>query len=330
MILLLSSDGDFSTDLVIQWLKSFGYTSYFRLNLLDLVEKDVEIDPAEGTFSLNGERIALNTINVVWYRRFSGFSLSSHYRKVKNELGERAAELLRCELQNISEFFEQMLPNVPIIGSRIKGNTNKLIELHTAKKVGLNVPFSMVLSRRPKLLKVRAKHPRLISKSAYNTRSIELEDRYYSMFTTRVNDNDIASVDICFFPSLIQEEIKKDYEVRIFYFLGKFYCMAIISQGNPQTEVDFRKYDDKLPNRFIPCEIDDDTKSKIAIFMSEMGLNIGSLDFIRGTDGLLYFLEVNHMGQFGMVDFPCNYGIHRDIARTLMEMDNITRNEHSR
>ena len=31
-------------------------------------------------------------------------------------------------------------------------------------------------------------------------------------------------------------------------------------------------------------------------------------------DGRMYFLEVNYMGQFGMVDFPCNYGIHRYIS----------------
>lgn len=55
--------------------------------------------------------------------------------------------------------------------------------------------------------------------------------------------------------------------------------------------------------------------------MKLMELNIGSLDFIKGKDGKLYFLEVNYMGQFGMVDYPCNYGIHRSICDYLIKKD---------
>lgn len=124
-----------------------------------------------------------------------------------------------------------------------------------------------------------------------------------------------------FFPSLVQEKLEKDYEVRIFYFLGQFFCMAIISQDNPQTKIDFRKYDIKKPNRFVPCEIDFVTKTKIKEFMNNMNLNIGSLDFVKTISGELFFLEVNYMGQFGMVDFPCNYGIHKFIAETLINRD---------
>jgi hypothetical protein len=62
--------------------------------------------------------------------------------------------------------------------------------------------------------------------------------------TKRITINEVGSDNISseFFPSLIQEEIDKDYEVRIFYFFGELYSMAILSQNDPSTEIDFRNY----------------------------------------------------------------------------------------
>lgn len=42
---------------------------------------------------------------------------------------------------------------------------------------------------------------------------------------------------------------------------------------------------------------------------------------IKGTDNKLYFLEINPTGQFGMIDFPCNYGLHKIVAKKLINLD---------
>lgn len=51
--------------------------------------------------------------------------------------------------------------------------------------------------------------------------------------------------------------------------------------------------------------------------MADLDLNCGSIDMILGNDGLYYFLEVNPVGQFGMVSGPCNYYLERKIANFL-------------
>lgn len=323
MILLLSSDGDFSTDVIIKWLKNRKCDNYLRIHPMDFIEKRVEISPITGKFSFLGKEFDFSSVNVVWYRRFGRFSRSQYYDRVKQNIGNEAAELLKYELNNITEFFVSLIPhNVPVIGSKRNSNTNKLIELWYANKAGLNVPYTIVTSEKQTLNKVLREKGKLISKSAYNARTIPYNEDLYTMFTTEISENDINNIPEQFFPSMIQEEIVKDFEIRAFFILGKIYSMAIISQDNPQTALDFRKYDEKKPNRFIPCDIDADTKAKISVFMNSMNLNIGSLDFIKGKDGKLYFLEVNYMGQFGMVDFPCNYGIHRYICDLLIKEDN--------
>ena len=55
--------------------------------------------------------------------------------------------------------------------------------------------------------------------------------------------------------------------------------------------------------------------------MNKLDLISGSLDFILDIEGDFVFLEVNPVGQFGMVDFPCNYGLHRKIAEYLIFKD---------
>lgn len=322
MILLLSSDGDYSTDIIIKWLKNRKYDNYLRINPMDFIDNRLELSPSTGKFYFSGKEFDFSSVNVVWNRRFGRFASTRHYDKIKQDIGTEASELLKFELNNITEFFVSLIPNdVLFIGAKRNSNTNKLIELWNANKAGLNIPYTIITSEKTTLIKVLQQRGNMISKSVYNARTIPYKKNFYTMFTTEITENDIHSIPETFFPSMVQEEIVKEFEIRIFFILGKIYSMAIISQDNPQTAIDFRKYDTQKPNRFIPCEIDSETQTKIVAFMKLMELNIGSLDFIKGKDGKLYFLEVNYMGQFGMVDYPCNYGIHRSICDYLIKED---------
>lgn len=123
-----------------------------------------------------------------------------------------------------------------------------------------------------------------------------------------------------FFPSLFQKHIKKSADIRIFYLLGECYSMAIMSQENIKTRVDFRHYDEENPNINIPYELDTITKQKINILMNQIGLETGSIDMILTNDGKLIFLEVNPVGQFNMVSVPCNYNLEKKFAAQLVKL----------
>jgi hypothetical protein len=45
--------------------------------------------------------------------------------------------------------------------------------------------------------------------------------------------------------------------------------------------------------------------------MEHLNLNCASLDLIKDVNSEYILLEINVTGQFGMVDFPCNYGLHK-------------------
>jgi glutathione synthase/RimK-type ligase-like ATP-grasp enzyme len=55
--------------------------------------------------------------------------------------------------------------------------------------------------------------------------------------------------------------------------------------------------------------------------MADLGLETGSIDLIRTPDGRTVFLEINPVGQFGMISHPCNYNLERVVAEHLIERD---------
>ena len=94
--------------------------------------------------------------------------------------------------------------------------------------------------------------------------------------------------------------------------------MAIFSQNNEKTKLDFRNYDYSFPNRKTPFILPSKIEKKIRNFMNFIKLNCGSLDLILTPNSEYVFLEVNPVGQFGMVSSPCNYELEKKIANKLI------------
>ena len=93
--------------------------------------------------------------------------------------------------------------------------------------------------------------------------------------------------------------------------------MAIFSQEDKQTVIDFRNYNDQIPNRYVPYKLPHNIEDKIDKFMHKMNLDTGSIDMIVTPDLKYIFLEVNPVGQYDMVSVPCNYYLHKKIAQTI-------------
>lgn len=83
--------------------------------------------------------------------------------------------------------------------------------------------------------------------------------------------------------------IDKKYEIRTFYLKGKFYSMAIFSQNDSKTVVDFRNYNIEKPNRTVPYNLPKSITHKISQLMRNLEMNCGSIDLIYGKDDEFYF-----------------------------------------
>jgi glutathione synthase/RimK-type ligase-like ATP-grasp enzyme len=148
-----------------------------------------------------------------------------------------------------------------------------------------------------------------------------VQKKFFGNYTCLVSDDDVVNFPSNFYPTLFQEYLEKEYELRIFYCFGKLYSMAIFSQNDKQTEIDFRQYNYDKPNRNVPYKLPKLISQKIVKLMNYFGCKTGSIDMVKTKDGRYVFLEINPVGQFGMTSKPCHYYIEKVLAIQLIKTD---------
>ncbi len=323
MILILSKEFEVSTNGVIDWLEYYN-ANYFRINADD---PDSSFHNFVFNFSTKRENSISNfpyspkDFKVVWYRRWGNFneSIPLIEKTSDEDFNQTARYYLNDERKNFSLSFLSLFDHAYWLSRpRSLSFIDKSAVLQKAKKVGLNIPDTYVLSSKNELKKILSSGKSLISKSLSEAHMIKLKDRRYIPYTTEVTAGILSSLNDFFFPSLFQAKIEKKYEIRTFYLGGKFYSMAIFSQLDKKTSVDFRRYNLKKPNRTVPYKLPVKIEEKLNVLMKKCNLETGSIDLIRSTDNKYYFLEINPVGQFGMTSFPCNYQLEKKVAEFLI------------
>ncbi len=327
MILIFSIQGDGSTSDVIDWLASKSI-DFIRINIddKDLVKTQVEICDEGSAITLlyKNRAFKLDEIKGVWYRRGGYFKFYNSINWSSLEVSNTIKNELRTDLWNesktVATFVYQYLENKNSINSFFTSNPNKLFLLETAASCGLKVPKTLITSSKSDLRKFINTSPNgVVTKGINESLHFGDDEGFYSVYTEVISNlNDIPE---SFFLSKFQEKVNKVFEIRVFYFFEEFYSMAIFSQKNEQTSVDFRKYDEKKPNRCVPYELPNQEKTKIIKLMNRMNLNSGSLDLIYNDKGEFVFLEINPIGQFSMTSVPCNYNLEKIIAEKLIEYE---------
>jgi ATP-GRASP peptide maturase of grasp-with-spasm system len=330
MILILSqATQEVTTDFVMDWLESLGAPA-MRLNAEDLESRSslaLRLTRSGTEISLRGDgwSLALDEVRAVWYRRWPRQRHQGEVEMIDARFGtaEQArlglVRHLNMELRKLGEALLARLRDRPWLTDPDTVSPNKLLVLERAAAAGLDVPATLVTTRRDELEGFAAMQGPLITKPVGEAASFFLGNRQHSLHTMAVEPEQIAALPETFPPSLFQERLEKKYEVRVFYLAGECHAMAIFSQRDEQTRIDFRRYNHARPNRNVPYRLPPEVAARIDALMRGLGLETGSLDLVKTTTGRIAFLEVNPVGQFSMVSRPCNYQLERRVAETLVE-----------
>lgn len=328
MILILSEQTDATTDIVCSWLNHYG-CNYLRINEEDAHNPNVEIRIKNGKFKVtysNGSRIYdLSDIGICWYRRgFFTFHVEERLPDVNDFTNGSITRFLSNEGKTLENFFYNLFGKKLSINHPVNYNFNKIIALHEAADIGFKIPNTLICRHSVDLKKFVDENGSCITKSIQDIMPIQYGDRHLSA-------GKIERVEKCkiahpyYWYSLFQKEIPKRYEIRVFYYLGKQYAMAIFSQLDRKSRLDFRDVDvnGDHPNRMVPYKLPKDIGTLIHKLMKRLKLESGSLDIIVTPDNDYYFLEVNPVGQFNFVSEICNYYIEKDIVKHLSQWKNI-------
>ncbi|WP_375560606.1 grasp-with-spasm system ATP-grasp peptide maturase [Bernardetia sp. OM2101] len=323
MILLLSASYDFNIDFVVEWLEHYQYP-YLRINADQLLTQQVYLSIQTNELIIDTNKILLDEIKVVWLNKFAGFSHSSFYLDTKDSIKSNILNQLAYEFRTLTQTLISFLKDKKWLIPPHVWTVHKLDILRTAHSFQIKTPDSYIVSTKTDLYKLMELHTSLISKSIYEMEFFREEDGTYSMFTTLIDKKEIDTFpDENFYPSLVQKNIEKLYEIRSYYLDGAFYSVAIFSQNSQHTKVDSRKisFSQQSP-RSVPYQLPKELEDKMDRMLKHIGLNSCSLDFIRSKeDKEYYFLEVNPTGQYSIVADSCGYDLNQKIAQKLIEMD---------
>jgi ATP-GRASP peptide maturase of grasp-with-spasm system len=325
MVLILSSTSDQSTFDVIKWLDYFEVPwvkldSSIKLNLIRL-----DVNQGESSFVLEtptGERINTNELTGFWYRRSEfGLNYSAELLGLEeDELAKNIQQHLHYELSYLTKELHQLLSKKSKISELRFSEPGKLEMLEAAKQVGIAIPPTLLTTSKIEFLNFKEKHGKVVSKAIQRSARFDLMENErrieFLCYTEEMSEEELPTY---FFPTLFQKKLAKVFELRIFYLNEKFYSMAIFSQEDQQTEVDFRNYNFEKPNRTVPFLLPIDLQKKLIQLMKNLHLKSGSIDMVLTEEGDYVFLEVNPVGQFGMVSSPCNYELSKLIAETLIQ-----------
>ena len=309
MCIIISMDKDQSTDDVIDWIYYLGGKCK-RYNVSNDIESQSLL--LELTNFKNGESIEKG-----WIRKTGRFLLLDSY---ENFLSKECFELSNyyfIELGGVRNFI--LSQNINWINDPKALNMSKIEVLTNALKFNINVPRTFILNRKSELQKIyNLFNGEIITKSLVDVTSILKNDGIYAAYTLKITQENIDELPENFFPSLIQNCIDKEFEIRSFFLKGKFHSMAIFSQNDNQTKIDYRNYNYEKPNRCVPYKLPEQLEIKLMEFLNFCSITTGSIDLIKGKDGIFYFLEINQAGQFGMTSYPCNYKLEKLIANSLL------------
>lgn len=324
MILILSTYGDTTTAEVAAYLQKKG-AAYFRLNDNDIFRYSITIKLSDQTsrpyFIIDTGETVIHSddVSTVWYRKFGFYANAGSYKKFKKEYGDAFLAQFKSEYIGSLHLICKCLAEKKWLANYKTVKPDKFMVLNKAHSLGLKVPISIIANHKKALFDMPVD---IIAKSLTDISFIETKNKdILSMYTFPLKPLR-KLIPGSFLPTLVQEEIKKEFEIRTFYIDGHFFSMAIFSQNDPQTKTDFRKYNYEHPNRYVPYVLDKSIEQKLTVLLQYLDINTGSLDLIFTPEGESVLLEINPCGQFGMMSKPCNYPLEEVVADTLIKFEN--------
>lgn len=317
MILIKSNADDYSTTQVLKWLVHFK-KDFLRLNNTTLV-KDFQLQNDTISFVYKDKKVVINEVSKYWYRRGRWDTFSrKQLNHVQDKKVHRYLNFFNKEVErDVTSMIEHSLRKKSLNSYKTSSNINKLAVLNSCKTLGITTPETLVTNSKAVLKDFVIQHKEVITKAVNNLDPNIKGNVFADLMTKKITFETLDSLPDAFNVSLFQNLVEKEFEIRTFFLIDTFYSMAIFSQNDEKTKVDFRNYNMKSPNRCVPFQLPTDLETKLRKLLTVYELNSASLDIIYTKNNEYSFLEINPIGQYDMVSKPCNYYLDAEIAKYL-------------
>jgi hypothetical protein len=326
MIVISSTEEDVSTNKVIDWLAYHYKIPYQRVNGLEWFN-----DKSVSTFRFNNTsemgdiecqdtNLSLDKVTAVWFRKDRTANFSKDVTKGE-EVNKQVNRHLNEEYFYAKEGLYRMLiqQSNQVIGHRIITEPQKIDVLLEAKKIGIDIPDTLVTNNKEDLLAFYKEHNGAITKPIKESRVISDEKVAVGMYVSNISEEELNHIPKHFFVSLFQERLDIVFDIRVFYLDGQFYPIAIFTPKKDTSRVDVRAATSSdMEFRETRYQLTEALEQQLTQLMDVLDLVSGSIDLIHTQDGRTVFLEVNPWGQYGNVSRSGNYFINEKVADYLV------------
>lgn len=149
---------------------------------------------------------------------------------------------------------------------------------------------------------------------------LDYENKSFNIQTTLINQGHLSRLGLVRKqPSLFQEFIDKEYELRVTVVGNAVFPVKIASQEYLETAIDWRNPDFIQKLRYTPIDLPREIHDRCHSMLKTLGLEFGAFDFAVDKKGVCYFLEVNPNGQWYWLEDLTGVLISDAIVATLMK-----------
>jgi len=321
MILIFTSKLDGHVEPVSNQLDAAG-VPWVRINTEDFatnVELDVSPTRASGQLWLKDSKkiVRLEDVTAVWYRKPEPVHVD-HFDMEHGALDYVEAEFTEQLLGLYALLNKARWINNPF-NTRIAHR--KLLQLKTAAEIGFNVPATIITNSVERAIEFSAQNDGDIAIKSLGAISVmegQAEEAVqYGIFTRRITNGELAEFadKIPNMPTLFQQFIPKDFEMRITCVEKQVFACKIQTRADDITSDDYRFDTANLLHTAIDVP---ELTDRIYAYMDAFNLNFACFDFIVSRDGEAVFLECNCNGQWYWVEQRTGQPISKAIADLLV------------
>lgn len=195
---------------------------------------------------------------------------------------------------------------------QVRQAENKLVQLREAQRAGLRVPRTIVGNDPDEVHRLwQACGGRVVAKMLTPVAQ-SMGAPAAAVYTHALRASDLDDLDgLALAPMIFQERIDKLHELRVVYVAGR--CFA----GSLEAIGDDWRAPTGTPRPWQRDRLPDDVAAGLGAVMRALGLRFGVADILRARDGSHAFLEVNPVGEWGMLERDLELPIADAIAEEL-------------
>jgi len=203
-------------------------------------------------------------------------------------------------------------------GSREDRANDKGLQLRLARRLGLQVPETLVTNCPEAARAFCARFPEVVFK-ALNPPQFQDDGEVFWSSTQLLSAEDLQALEgLRHGPGIFQNRVAKRFDLRVTLVGGRVFPVAIHSQADPESAVDFRRaWAHGIRLRHEVHDLDPRVRDRCLELARELGLAYCAMDLALTPAGECVFLEVNPSGQFGWIEQETGLPITWTLAELL-------------